>query len=202
MISYAQNQSQSIIKYRTLTDEHAESAQSAKSAVQPILRSPVLTADYTDDADRPNPCNLRNPRFNPSPDCRVCPCEGVNSFSSCLKVLAVKHRLAAMATAFQEIKQSLRRLYSDDAHPGLVGFSGLPLCHAEHVEASQPYPVTTRHFALDTSPASTPSCGNSQFGMKRQNPNREWTRMKTDTGSAGSGPLRIEVCREEQVLFA
>jgi hypothetical protein len=53
---------------------------------------------------------------------------GVNSFSSCLKVIAVKHRLAVMAAMFQEIKQSLRRLYLDDARPWLVGFSGGIIC--------------------------------------------------------------------------
>jgi hypothetical protein len=42
-----------------------------------------------------------------------------------LKVIALKHRLAVMAApTYQEIKQSLRRLYLVDAHPWLVGFSG------------------------------------------------------------------------------
>jgi len=51
MIIYTQNQSQSIIKFWTLTADCTESVLSAESAVQPILRLPVLTADHADDAD-------------------------------------------------------------------------------------------------------------------------------------------------------
>jgi hypothetical protein len=44
-----------------------------------------------------------------------------------LKVIALKHRLAAMsAPTYQEIKQSLRRLYLEDARPWVVGFGGPP----------------------------------------------------------------------------
>jgi len=47
----------------------------------------------------------------------------VDSFSSCLKVIALKHRLAVMAAMFQEIKQSLHRLYGEDAHPWMMRLS-------------------------------------------------------------------------------
>lgn len=41
-----------------------------------------------------------------------------------MKGETLQHRLVVMAAPFQEIKQSLRRLYLDDARPWLVGFSG------------------------------------------------------------------------------
>lgn len=54
----------------------------------------------------------------------VHPTGGGNSISSRLKAVAPRHRLGVMAAAFQEIKQSLRRLYLDDPRPWLAGFSG------------------------------------------------------------------------------
>jgi hypothetical protein len=71
-------------------------------------------------------------------------------------------------TAYQEIKDSLRRLYLDDNRPWFVGFSsGKDRDNFElhstpqHAEAPERRRLGARQSTLDTSKASTPACGNA-----------------------------------------
>lgn len=96
-------------------------------------------------------------------------------------------------------RNHLRELYLVDSRPWLVGYSGgkPPLFTTKSRRTPRPASSFIPHpsafpsecpIQIDT---STPSCGHSRFGMKRQNVNREWTRMIANVGS--------HECRSEPV---
>jgi len=81
-------------------------------------------------------------------------------------------------TGYQEIEDSLRRLYVADPRRWLVGYSGgSSSCHAEPVEPS----LTRRRCCVRQPSLSSSFCGNSRFGC--------WTCTVVERDKASDGLL-------------